>query len=241
MIPGLTVWSTLAAIVKSRHQRVLFANVTDVMDIFFFGNESISNPDEVKKTRRVMLAPYGDWPNTRGLQCFKQEDAQSIVNEFESLGRKVLNPGSWLGLPWYEGHPDHPDFRGKPGHSSVKSVGRIKSLEVGSDGLYANVKFNDDGESLIRNESYHGHSVNWFLKPGADKGGYRPFKLKSVGFTNEPNIPVPAVTTANAGTSEGAKKGWEQRLRLSQGAHEATKQAFASNGDDEESKADPTD
>ena len=179
---------------------ILLANAAAVagqFGVMIFGNE-VSAADAERRTRRVLLAPYGDWPNQRGLQRFQKEDAQNICNEFQSLAARVATPSSWLGIPWYEGHPDHPDFKGKPGHTRPVAVGRIKKLEAGNEGLWAEVRFNDDGERLISNESYHGHSVNWYMLPDAkDKRAFRPFSLKSVGFTNEPNIPVPAVTTAN--------------------------------------------
>lgn len=179
---------------------ILLANAAAVagqFGVMIFGNE-VSAADAERRTRRVLLAPYGDWPNQRGLQRFQKEDAQNICNEFSSLAARVATPSSWLGIPWYEGHPDHPDFKGKPGHTRPVAVGRIKKLEAGNEGLWAEVRFNDDGERLISNESYHGHSVNWYMLPDAkDKRAFRPFSLKSVGFTNEPNIPVPAVTTAN--------------------------------------------
>lgn len=183
--------------------------------VFFANHQSpIAAANEETRLRRVMLAPYGDWPNSRGLQRFQKPDAEEIVKEFSNVVNKLLNPASWLGLPWYEGHPDHPDFRGKPGHTRATAVGRIKSLEAGDDGLYANVKFNEDGERLISNESYHGHSVNWFLtRDKQAANAFRPFRLKSVGFTNEPNIPVPAVTLANGApignkNAGGKHKAW---------------------------------
>ena len=143
--------------------------------------------------RWVNLAPYGDWPNVQGVQRFQKSDADNIVNHFNSV---VNTPQRLLGLPWYVGHPDHPAFANK--YADTKAYGRIKKLEARDDGLWAGVKFNNDGETLISNESFHGHSTNWFLKQdGADKKFWRPFKLKSVGFTNEPNIPVDPVTTAN--------------------------------------------
>ncbi len=143
--------------------------------------------------RWVNLAPYGDWPNVQGVQRFQKSDADNIVNHFNSA---LNTPQRLLGLPWYVGHPDHPAFANK--YADTKAYGRIKKLEARDDGLWAGVKFNNDGETLISNESFHGHSTNWFLKQdGADKKFWRPFKLKSVGFTNEPNIPVDPVTTAN--------------------------------------------
>ena len=145
------------------------------------------------RMRWVCLAPYGDWPNKQGLQRFTKSDATTIVNEFHGI---LNTPQRVLGAPWYVGHPDHPAFNER--YKDTKAYGRIKQLEAREDGLWAGVKFNGDGEKLIADESFHGHSVNWFLKQDQqDKRAWRPFRLKSVGFTNEPNIPVLPVTTAN--------------------------------------------
>jgi hypothetical protein len=173
--------NTAAAVLENTSS--LFCNV------FTVANES-------DKMRWVCIAPFGDWPNAQGLQRFHKNDAQQIVNEFNSL---LGLPSRILGLPWYVGHPDHPAFNER--YKDTRAYGRIKRLEVRGDGLYAGVKFGTDGEKMIADEAYQGHSVNWFLKQDeADKKAWRPFRLKSVGWTNEPNIPVPTLTTANCGT-----------------------------------------
>lgn len=138
----------------------------------------------------VMLAPYGDFQHSAGVQRFTKEDAQTLVNEFNSL---LGIPVRLLGLPWYVGHPDHPKFKDR--YPDTRAYGRIKGLQAREEGLFANVKWSPLGEELIRSEAYHGHSVNW----GAVKRGgvWRPVRIKSVGFTNDPNIPVPPVTLAN--------------------------------------------
>lgn len=135
----------------------------------------------------VQLAPYGDHRHEQGVQRFRQEDAQNIVNEFKSF----LNlPNRVLGLPWYIGHPDVPSMAAK--YPDQKAVGRIKNLEARADGLFANVKFSETGRKLIEEEAFHGHSVNW--RCAMKDGFYRPVSLKSVGFTNSPNIPVKTIT-----------------------------------------------
>lgn len=178
-----------------------------------------ANISESANEAWVLLAPYGKWPNAQGLQTFEQKDAENMVNEFNSL---LSTPQRMIGLPWYVGHPDHPAFKDR--YTDTAAKGRIKKLEARADGLWANVKWNDDGKKLIEGAAFHGHSVNWRMKN--EKGAWRPFSLKSVGFTNEPNIPVPpilaaneakegqeedVVMMANAGTSEGNKKGWQTR------------------------------
>jgi hypothetical protein len=138
----------------------------------------------------VELAPYGDFQHSQGIQRFTKEDAEGLCNEFNGL---LGLPSRLLGLPWYIGHPDHPKFKDR--YPDTKAYGRIKGLQAREEGLFANVKWSAAGEDLIRSEAFHGHSVNW----GAVKRGgvWRPVRIKSVGFTNEPNIPVTPVTLAN--------------------------------------------
>ena len=155
--------------------------------------------NEADKLRWVCIAPYGDWPNSRGMQRIEKADAVRMVNEFNSV---LGTPQRMLGLPWYVGHPDHPAFANKYRDTAAK--GRIKKLEAREDGLYAGVKLNTTGEQILTNEEFEGHSVNWYLKQDAtNKNLWRPFKVKSVGWTNEPNIPVPTMTTANEDDANG--------------------------------------
>ncbi len=154
----------------------------------------------------VMLAPYGDFQHSQGIQRFTKEDAEGLCNEFNGL---LGLPSRLLGLPWYIGHPDHPKFKDR--YPDTKAYGRIKGLQAREEGLFANVKWSAAGEDLIRSEAFHGHSVNW----GAVKraGVWRPVRIKSVGFTNEPNIPVTPVTLANE-VEESMKQQMLEKLGL---------------------------
>ena len=182
--------------------------------------------NEVDKLRWVNIAPYGDWPNAQGMQRVTKDDAQVIVNEFNSL---MHTPQRLLGAPWYIGHPDHPAFNEK--YRDTKAYGRIKKLEAREDGLYAGVRFGDEGERLIADEAFHGHSVNWYLRQDkADKTVWRPFRMKSVGFTNEPNIPVPTLTTANETDANGGMRvefAANEELRMAHYKKLATFRLFA--------------
>ena len=65
--------------------------------------------------------------------------------------------------------------------------------------------WNDEGARLIANESFHGHSVNWAACRSEWKTAcrfIRPVRVKSAGFTNEPNIPVRPASLANADAAE---------------------------------------
>lgn len=193
---------------RKKRRKIMRANET----FYFIANEEGYAPNEAGLTR-VQLAPYGRFAHSGGMQVFTKEDAKAIVNEWTGLN-KILNPHKYMGIPWYVGHPDHPAFKDR--YRDTAAYGRIKTMEVGEDGLYANVKFNEEGKRLINQEKFHGHSVNWKVRQ--EGNDWRPFSLKSVGFTNEPNIPVKPVLhaneaqeAANDGTSEGAAKGWETR------------------------------
>ena len=175
----------------------------------------------------VQLSPFGDFANATGasrvIQRFRHEDARHICDEFNSTIRRVTQP---LGMPFYIGHPDHPRFKGQPGHADTRAYGRGKEMQVRHDpacpacaafanatsdtpcqdhGLFVKMHWNDDGARLISNESFHGHSVNWAAVPdGMEKGVqvFRPIRVKSAGFTNEPNIPVRPASLANSDPSD---------------------------------------
>ena len=110
------------------------------------------------------------------------------------------------------------------------------------------MQWNPDGEHLLSNESFHGHSVNWAALPDGMESGvqvYRPIKVKSAGFTNEPNIPVRPASLANAeadkaevssdGETEQAKAVVPPGLKLlagfKEGAQAANEQMEAARGE----------
>lgn len=170
------------------------------------------------KANWVQLFPFGKVPYTDRktgntiVQCFNPDDSKAVVNEFNSplsIGVRML------GIPFYVGHPDHPSFKGDYPDKSAK--GRIKQLETRCDagcarcsdfanqrgespcpdhGLFGSVKWNEDGRRIIANEEFHGHSVNWPMHKG-DDGCWHPHSLRSVGFTNQPNVNMAPITAAN--------------------------------------------
>ena len=155
----------------------------------------------------VLLAPYGKWPNADGLQIFDRASASEIVANYHSTANAIRRT---MGIPFYVGHPDHPTFSDRFLDTSAK--GRIKELEARDDGLHARVAWNSQGKRIIEEEEFDGHSVNWRMRRDPGGGGWRPFQLKSVGFTNEPNIPVPAIETANTKPNTNIMKDWLIKL-----------------------------
>lgn len=168
----------------------------------FAANEASTEADVVHVANEakqdgewVMLSPYGDHPNSVGMQRFEKADAANIVAEFKRL---LNTPQRVLGVPWYIGHPDHDGFKDR--YKDTRAYGRIKDLEAREDGLFGRTKFGADGKKLVEDEAFHGHSVNWAIRKEGKV--WRPFRLKSVGFTNEPNIAVPPVTAANENNNQ---------------------------------------
>jgi hypothetical protein len=236
---------------KGRHHLAYLANEAANIAVTLFLPNQLSAAEE-GKNHWVQLSPFGDFGNRAGnarvIQRFRKEDAEHICNEFNGVARRITQP---LGMPFYIGHPDHPAFRGQPGHGDTRSYGRGKEMAVRHDaacagcrafanadtsdaapcpehGLFVRMEWNADGRHLLANQSFHGHSVNWAAIPAGMQGGiqvYRPVKVKSAGFTNEPNIPVRPASLANSGDSSDDADSTEEpvvppRLKLLAGFKE---------------------
>jgi hypothetical protein len=189
---------------------------------FFVANESRLRIDDGGEAW-VQLSPFGDFANSyqddKGrmveiIQRVRPEDGLQLANDFQNPVSRVLNP---FGLPWYIGHPDHPAFAMR--YTDGRAYGRIKEVVCRNDsnclrcqtyldrtaktpcpdhGVFGRVKFGSKGKQMINEEEFGGHSVNWRLRPEGTNGKlWRPFTLKSCGFSNEPNIPVNPVTAVN--------------------------------------------
>lgn len=142
----------------------------------------------------VLLAPFGEHPHGRGMQLFTRDDAAAVIEDFSNRPLARL-----IGLPWYIGHPDHPEFKDR--YKDTKAYGRIVALRLGEDGLEGFTRFSRGGREIVVERHFHGHSVNWLCRLD-NAGKYRPARLKSVGWTNENNIEVPPILVANEETED---------------------------------------
>lgn len=200
----------------------IFAPVFDcdesrVAQVVAAWNDSRAQFKQTGKTW-VHLSPYGDFDNAVGMQRVTREDADLLVRNFKS----IANVGTRLmGLPFYIGHPDHPAYANQ--HKDEQSYGRVKELEAREDGIYGLVAFNSKGRQLIEDETFHGHSVHWILK--RDGAVWRPVSLKSVGFTNSPNLDVKPITAANSKNTMDFLKELAKSLGLPEAADKATVEA----------------
>jgi phage I-like protein len=239
------------------------------------GLTGLTNDFRVLQDNWVQITPLGDFPNAGPLdasrrhvypkgviQRVNRQSVTDMVNDFNAFKKEMGD--KFAGLPWYIGHPDMDSER----YRDSKSYGWIMEVKDGGDqGLMGNVKWTDEGKALKEGGSYKYFSPCWdwdHSKQMAMENGKPvlfPNMLISVGFTNQPQIPVlplsnetrpqalsnevvaantlidlalrrggllenerplwlehfaedfegATMVLANAGTSEGAKKGWETR------------------------------
>jgi hypothetical protein len=137
----------------------------------------------------IQLSPLGLFPHARGFQNVDRSALENMVRNFNSffgrLGRR------FAGLPFYVGHPDVPGFENI--YSDRKAYGWIMDLQVRDDGLYGRANWSAAGRELIANGHFKFLSPFWEAKRIGERDGrgvYSPTVLKSVGLTNEPNLPV---------------------------------------------------
>jgi phage I-like protein len=129
------------------------------------------------------FVPYGRYPHKVGLQIFDRASAEAM----QAAANSTLTRAA--GIPVYIGHPDVPGRADS--NPSAPAVGWIDSVEIGEDGATFRHRMNPRGQSAIANAEYRYYSPHWLL----DKvpGGLSPRRLLSIGLTNNPLIPVPAI------------------------------------------------
>jgi hypothetical protein len=137
----------------------------------------------------IQISPIGLFPHARGFQNVDRTALENMVRNFNSffgrLGRR------FAGVPFYVGHPDVPGFENI--YSDRKAYGWIMDLQVREDGLYARSNWSAAGRELIANGHFKFLSPFWEAKRIGERDGrgvFSPTVLKSVGLTNEPNLPV---------------------------------------------------
>jgi phage I-like protein len=144
-----------------------------------------------------LFIPYGNYPHKVGLQKFDAASGAQLVTAFNSIIGKISRIFS-PGVPIYRGHPDVP---GRPDSDpSAPAVGWVDGITAENDGVRLGVKWNADGMEDIERARFRFYSPNWALR--AVSGGLQPVRLLSVGLTNNPRIPVPAIANDETTTKE---------------------------------------
>jgi hypothetical protein len=135
------------------------------------------------------FVPYGEYPHKQGLQIFDRAAADAIIANHNGVLAKV---GRWArgdqaSYPVYIGHPDLPGSK----DTDKRAYGWIENLRADDDGLHLGVKWSEQGRELVENAHFKFYSPLWWSREKGKK--LRPVILKSMGLTNDPNIPVPAL------------------------------------------------
>jgi Mu-like prophage I protein len=147
-----------------------------------------------------LFIPYGEYPHKKGLQKFTKASAEAMAGAWNSLGEKVRRV--FTGVPIYVGHPDVPELR--QFYPDTKAYGWAEGITAENEGMRIPVKWTAAGKEMVENGHYKFYSPYWLLEKVA--GGLSPKRLKSIGLTNNNNIPVPAL--ANEAAAASALPGW---------------------------------
>ncbi len=146
--------------------------------------------------------PYGEYPHREGLQKLDRAAADEMVAAHNSaLGRLKRLMG--VTYPVYIGHPDLPGSK----DADKRAYGWIETMVAENEGMRFRVKWSPAGRELIENGHFKFYSPMWWLRKAGN--ALRPVALKSMGLTNDPNIPVPALANdaESAAATEAATDG----------------------------------
>jgi len=149
-----------------------------------------------------LFIPYGEYRHEKGLQVFDRAAAEEMRAAANSLTGKVL------GIPIYFGHPD---VKGRPDtNPAAPARGWVQDIEIENDGMRVPTKFGRAGTEAIENAEFRFYSPYWLMKKV--NGKLRPVQLLSIGLTNHPRIPVPAIANDNNSTEEKNMPDWLLKL-----------------------------
>ena len=160
----------------------------------------LSQPDS-------MFIPYGSFRHKLGQQVFDKKAAEDMIAANNGLLAKL---GRALGgrneVPVYVGHPDIPGT--KDTDKRAYGWADTSAMIAGNDGLRIPVRWSEAGQDLVANAHFRFYSPAWWL--GKTSRGLVPTGIKSIGLTNDPNIPVPALANEMDEEEQPAAEGEEQ-------------------------------
>lgn len=116
------------------------------------------------------------WMSGRKVKTMLDADAaKSVIGNFHSLGRDIIFD--------FEHQSEGGEFARPAGDGLVPAAGWIHGFEyVPGQGLYANVKWNDEASELLKKRAYRYFSPVWIQ----DKNTNRVTEVVSVALTNNP-------------------------------------------------------
>lgn len=138
-----------------------------------------------------MFIPYGEFRHKVGMQVFDRQAAEDMIAANQKPLAKLARVFGAAGaeIPIYVGHPDIPGT--KDNDKRAFGWASTSSMVAENEGLRIPVRWSDAGSALVSNGHFRFYSPVWWL--AKTRRGMVPTGLKSIGLTNDPNIPVPAL------------------------------------------------
>lgn len=162
----------------------LFATVRSCANDLAIAN-ALGGSDAVFEVQQdgSFFVPFGRYSHEKGMQIFDKTAAEALQSAANSLLTKAA------GIPIYAGHPD---VKGRPDtNPAAPAYGWIDAIEIENDGAKFIHRLNKRGQEAVANADFRYYSPHWLLKKVV--GGLSPVRLLSMGLTNNPRIPVPAI------------------------------------------------
>lgn len=140
--------------------------------------------------------PFGEYPHKLGKQIFNAAAANAIAAAHNGPLQRLRR---WAGKPSYPVYIGHPDMPGTK-DTDKRAYAWIESIAVENEGMRLTPKWTEPGEEMVSKGHFKYYSPYWFTKKV--RGGIAPVAMISVGLTNNPNIPVPALANDAADGSD---------------------------------------
>lgn len=158
---------------------------------------SIPNALAVGSDGWAQLAPFGDHPGVAWVNGQPRPAIQRVDAEAGRVIKEALH--GWIGkalrffndVPLYHGHPDVPAIAAR--YPDAERKGSITDLEVRPDGIYVRLALTNDGQALLHATTGIGLSAYVDAQAIGQDGDTviaRWSRLRSVGLTDKPNLPV---------------------------------------------------
>lgn len=161
----------------------------------------------------AQLAPYGTFPGVaitadgprRAQQVVDAEAAASLINSVKSLTGRASR--FFRSIPFFHGHPDAPGLESS--FPDAKPKGFLADIQAREDGIYVRPALNEEGAALVNGGLKLGLSAFVDADILTDADGLitaRWSRLRSIGITPEPNLPVQMLNQRTAPESDSSSK-----------------------------------
>ena len=136
-----------------------------------------------ERSGKYLISPFGDFKIGGYVQRVDQAAAMKLKQNCNRVWSRIKNTFG-NACPVYYEHPDHEDLKEIPNEADKTPYGKVRSLEVLKDGIYANIEWLAGFDELPRHLQI---SPRWNADMIGERIG-RPARLVSLGLTRNPNI-----------------------------------------------------